>query len=141
MKLRNCAAIALLALANVSVAQAAGVPIAGQAASVPTYDVSAWTSGAVDPVGGVSPYVVVLANELVSHEKDRGCQPALVCGVTAVYRAHVAEHLGLNGGDAISGDTVAQLLGLPEPTSDQLAVATGQIQAAGLAVDSSDFWR
>jgi hypothetical protein len=108
--------------------------------SGPAYDVSPWQSGAVDTVGGVSPYVVVLANELAQSARG-ACQPATLCAVQAVYRAHIAAHVGLDGAEPMVGLTVAQLLSVPEPASEQLQAAAAQLQAAGLPIDTSSFWR
>lgn len=126
------AAVALMLMAT-----AAPAPTPAAAA---TFDISPWATGGIDTTWGVSPYVVVLANELAGRGGGSDCSRPAQCTVTLVYDAWESEHHGLHGAPPVKNQTVAQLLGLPEPTPVQLNTVTAQLTAAGLPIDSSD-WR
>jgi hypothetical protein len=126
------AAISLLLMATAA-------PAPSQAAMA-TFDISPWAAGGVDTSWGVSPYVVVLANELAGRDAAPDCSRPAQCTVELVYDAWQAEHRGLHGAPPVKDQTVAQLLGLPEPTADQISTVTAELKAAGLPIDSSD-WR
>lgn len=113
---------------------------ASPSAAATTFDISPWATGGIDTTWGVSPYVVVLANELAGRGAGSDCSRPAQCTVTLVYDAWEAEHRGQHGAPAVKNQTVAQLLGLPEPTVAQLNSVTAQLAAAGLPIDSSD-WR
>ena len=107
---------------------------AAQVAS-PPYDLNPWLNGRIDMSGGVSPYVVVVANEVARSVKGLpyAKKDMVEVGVVAVYDGYMNVH------GKQTTLTPAEQLSLPEPTADQLTEASSEIHAAGLSLDNTDW--